>query len=140
MNAPKDKSALGRRSRRKGARGELTVIAMIRGNLGLVCNRQLKQFQQSQEGDIEQLVGGFLLEVKNCAKHDLKAWWRQAVQAAEKRSALPCLAYKAARGRWKFVVPIPGAWATGHQWSREFQYTMALEPDGFYFLVRESSK
>lgn len=127
----------GRRSREKGARGEREVCALLRDNLGGEFNRLLKQYQQSQLSDIEQLVGPYSLEVKNCATLNLKAWWHQAVTAADKRGAIPCLAYKLARKGWKFVVPMPQAWGSGHQWARDWQYTMTLEPDGFFLLVRE---
>ena len=128
----------GRASRDKGKRGELEIVHLLRDNLGIVVNRQLKQYQQAQHGDIEQLVGGYLLEVKNCASlSNIKAWWQQAVTAAGKRDAIPCLAYKVPRKGWRFRVPIPQAWASGQQWGRELQYTMDLHPDGFFLLVRE---
>jgi Holliday junction resolvase len=127
----------GARSRNKGKRGELEVVHLLRDNLGLACNRNYKQPAQPQHGDIEQLVGPYLLEVKNCATLNLKPWWQQTLAAADKRGAVPCLAYKVARKGWKFVVPIPQAWSTGKCWAREFQYTMTLEPDGFYLIVRE---
>jgi Holliday junction resolvase len=128
----------GRASRDKGKRGELEIVRLLRDNLGLVVNRQLKQYQQSQHGDIEQLVGGHLIEVKNCASlSPMKQWWQQAVMAADKRGAIPCLAYKVPRKGWRFRVPLPQAWASGHQWGRELQYTMDLAPDGFFLLVRE---
>lgn len=127
----------GKASRDKGARGEREVCKMLSENLGGTYNRLLKQYQQSQLSDIEQLVGVYSLEVKNCAKVNLRAWWQQAVTAADKRGAVPCLAYKVARRGWKFVVPLPQAWATGKQWARDIQYTMTLEPDGFYLIVRE---
>ena len=128
----------GAKSRSKGKRGELEIVHMLRDNLGLVVNRQLKQYQQAQHGDIEQLVGGYLLEVKNCAStSNMKAWWQQAVTAAGKRDAVPCLAYKIPRKGWRFRVPLPQAWGSGQQWGREIQYTMDLAPDGFFLLVRE---
>jgi len=127
----------GRASREKGARGEREVCKLLSENLGGTFNRLLKQYQQSQLSDIEQLVGPYSLEVKNCAKTNLRAWWQQAVTAADKRGAVPCLAYKVPRRGWKFVVPLPQAWATGKQWGRDLQYTMTLEPDGFYLVVRE---
>lgn len=131
----------GKASRDKGARGELAVIAMLRDNLGLTLNRNYKQTAQAQHGDIEQLVGGYLIEVKNSPDgiSNIKAWWRQAVTAAEKVGAVPCLAHNLGCGRWRFMVPIPQAWSSGHQWSREIQYTQTLYPDGFYLLVREHS-
>ena len=127
----------GRASREKGARGEREVCKLLSENLGGQFNRLLKQYQQGQLADIEQLVGVYSLEVKNCAKTNFRAWWQQAVTAADKRGAVPCLAYKVPRKGWKFVVPLPQAWATGKQWARDWQYTMTLEPDGFYLIVRE---
>lgn len=129
----------GAKSRRKGARGEREVCKLLSENLGGQYNRLLKQYQQSQLSDIEQLVGPYSLEVKNCAKLNLRAWWQQAVAAAEKRGAVPCLAYKLARSGWRFVVPMPEAWARGHQWARDLQYTMTLYPEGFFLRVRESA-
>ena len=111
---------------------------MLRDNLGIACDRNYKQMAQAQHGDIEQLVGGYLIEIKNCASLTaIKAWWQQAVQAASKRGAVPCLAYKVARKGWRFRVPLPQAWASGQQWGRELQYTMDLSPDGFFLIVRE---
>lgn len=128
----------GARSRNKGKRGELEIVHMLRDELGLSVNRNYKQTAQAQHGDIEQLVGGYLIEVKNCASTTaMKSWWQQAVTAATKRDAVPCLAYKIPRKGWRFRVPIPQAWASGHQWGRELAYTMDLAPDGFFLLVRE---
>ncbi len=129
----------GKASRNKGKRGELEIVHMLRDNLGLNVNRHLKQYQQAQHGDIEQLVGPYLIEVKNCASLSaIKAWWQQACIAADKRDAVPCLAYKVARKGWRFRVPLPQAWASGQQWGRELQYTMDLSPDGFFLVVREN--
>lgn len=128
----------GSKSRDKGKRGELEVVHLLRDNLGLSVNRNYKQTAQAQHGDIEQLVGGYLIEVKNCASTTaIKSWWQQAVCAAVKRDAVPCLAYKIPRKGWRFRVPLPQAWASGQQWGREIQFTMDLAPDGFYLLVRE---
>jgi Holliday junction resolvase len=127
-------------SRSKGARGELEIVHMLRDHLGLTVNRNYKQTAQAQHGDIEQLVGPYLLECKNCASlSPMKSWWQQALIAADKRGAIPCLAYKVPRKGWRFRVPIPQAWASGHQWGREIAYTMDLSPDGFFLLVREHS-
>lgn len=129
----------GRASREKGKRGELEIVHMLRDNLGIAANRNYKQTAQAQHGDIEQLVGGYLIEVKNCASTSaIKSWWQQTVTAATKVGAVPCLAYKVARKGWRFRVPLPQAWDSGQQWGRELQYTMDLAPDGFFLLVRES--
>lgn len=129
----------GAKSRNKGARGELAICKMLATNLGGEFSRNLKQYQKSQEGDIAQLVGPYLIEVKNSPDgiSNIKAWWRQAVTAAEKIGAIPCLAHNLGVGRWRFMVPIQQAWESGHQWSREIQYTQTLHPDGFFLIVRE---
>jgi Holliday junction resolvase len=128
----------GARSRNKGKRGELEIVHLLRDGLGVICNRNYKQTAQAQHGDIEQLVGPYLIEVKNVAcLSAMKSWWQQTLTAADKRGAVPCLAYKVPRKGWRFRVPIPQAWATGKQWGRELQYTMDLSPDGFFLIVRE---
>ena len=127
----------GAKSQRKGKRGELEIVRMIRDNLGIDCNRNYKQVAQAQHGDIEQLVGPYLVEVKNHATLNLRAWWQQTLTAADKKGAIPCLAYKITRAGWRFVVPLESAWASGHQWGRDLQYTQTLYPEGFYMLVRE---
>ena len=131
---------MGAFSRNKGARAERELCAMLRENLGGEFNRLLKQYQQAQLGDIEQLVGPYLVECKAHNTLSLRPWWQQAVTAAARHpeSPLPCVAYKVMRKGWRFLVPIPQAWRTGQQWSREIQYAMDLAPDGFYLLVRES--
>jgi len=132
---------VGAFSRNKGARNERELCALLRDNLGGDYCRNLKQFQKSQEGDIEQLVGPYLVESKAHATLNLKSWWQQILTAASKHPAapIPCLAYKVPRKGWRFRVPIPQAWASGHQWGREIAYTMDLSPDGFFLLVREHS-
>lgn len=120
-------------SRSKGARGERELVNMFKENLGGEFSRNLKQYQKSQEGDIEQLVGPYLVESKNQATLNLRAWWAQTLAAADKKGAIPCLAYKVARKGWLFVVPL--AW--GQEWGRDLAYTQTLYPDGFFYLVRE---
>jgi Holliday junction resolvase len=126
-------------SRNKGARAERELCALLRDNLGGDYNRNLKQYQKSQEGDIEQLVGPYLVESKSHATLNVKAWWGQIVAAAAKHpdGPVPCLAYKLPRRGWRFRVPLPQAWSSGHQWGRELQYTMDLDPQGFFLIVRE---
>lgn len=125
-------------SRSKGARGELELCRLLADNLGGEYTRNLKQYQKSQEGDISQLVGPYMIEAKNCASTtNIKAWWQQAVTAASKVGAIPCLAYKIPRKGWRFVVPLPAAWASGHQWGRELAYTQTMYQDGFFLVVRE---
>lgn len=126
-------------SRNKGARAERELCTLLRDNLGGDYNRNLKQYQKSQEGDIEQLVGPYLVESKSHATLNVKAWWGQIVAAAAKHPGgpIPCLAYKLPRKGWRFRIPLPQAWSGGHQWGRELAYTMDLAPDAFFLIVRE---
>jgi len=130
---------MGAFSRNKGARCERELCAMLRDNLGGEFSRNLKQYQKSQEGDIEQLVGPYLIESKSHATLNLKSWWGQIVAAASRHpdKPQPCLAYKVPRKGWRFRVPLPQAWASGKQWGMEIAYTMDLSPDGFFLIVRE---
>lgn len=130
---------MGAFSRNKGARAERELCGLLRDNLGGDYSRNLKQYQQSQEGDIAQLVGPYLVECKAHNTLSLRPWWQQAVTAAAKHpdAPQPCVAYKVARKGWRFLVPIPQAWASGQQWGRELQYAMDLAPDGFFLMVRE---
>jgi hypothetical protein len=129
----------GRASRDKGARGELDIVKMIRRELGIVCNRNYKQVAQAQHGDIEQIIGGHLIEVKNCVRLDFPKWWRQVCTAAAAHpdKPYPCLAYKAGRARWRFIIPNPEFWDNGTQWGRDVQYQRDLWPEGFFSIVRE---
>lgn len=128
----------GASSRNKGKRGELEIVHLIRDNLGIACNRNYKQVAQAQHGDIEQLVGPFLLEVKNCASLEIPKWWRQAVGAAKARGAAPCLVYKVKGARdpfrWRFIVPLQ---RTGGEWAYDLEYTQTVYQDGFFLIVRE---
>jgi Holliday junction resolvase len=126
-------------SRNKGARAERELCGLLRDHLGGEFSRNLKQYQKSQEGDVEQLVGPYLIECKAHATLNLKAWWGQVSQAASRHAErpIPCLAYKVPRKGWRFRVPMREAWASGQQWGRELTYTMDLSPDGFFLLVRE---
>ena len=130
----KTASERGKSSRRKGATGERELARWIREELGIEVQRNLKQFQQSQEGDLTPL-GPYLIEVKNCARLNLKAWWVQAVVQAKKAGLVPVLAYKVARKGWRFVVPYP---TLGGEWRYDFEYTMDIGPACFALVVRES--
>jgi hypothetical protein len=133
---------MGAYSRNKGKRGELELVHLLRDFLGIDVNRNYKQVAEAQHGDIEQLVGGHLLEVKNCAVLALPTWWAQAVTAAKARGAIPCVVYKVARkrdiaDRWRFVLPLPAAWDTGAEWRYDLRYAANVGIEGFALLARE---
>ncbi|HZF98270.1 MAG TPA: hypothetical protein VEY92_08520 [Pseudoxanthomonas sp.] len=127
----------GAYSRNKGARGELELCKLLSKHLGGKYTRNLKQYQQSQEGDIAELVCGLLIECKNCKALEIPSWWRQAVAAAQLRGATPCLAYKVARKGWKFILPTDDAIKAAQSWSFDLRYTQELYEDGFFLRLRE---
>ena len=124
-------------SRNKGTRGELELIHLLHDNLGGEYSRNLKQYQQAQNGDVEQLVGPYLIEVKNCVQITLRPWWSQIRTAAAIKDAVPCLAYKIARRGWRFVVPTNEARCAGQEWSYDLCYTQELYLEGFFLHIRE---
>ena len=131
----------GAYSRNKGATAERELCKLLSDYLGGTYCRNLKQFQQSQHGDIEQLVGPYLVEAKNCAKVTIRPWWAQACAAAAARGGVPCVAYRlpnrALEDRWRFVVPMQGVWNTGAAWRDDIRYTVEVGIEGFAFLCRE---
>lgn len=128
----------GAYSRSKGARGERELCRLFADYLGGEWCRNLKQYQQAQHGDIEQLVGGrYLCEVKNHATESIPAWWRQACDAAHKANAVPLLAVKVPRMGWKFILPMPEAQESGAAWAWDLRYTQTLYIEGLALHVRE---
>lgn len=130
----------GAYSRNKGARAERELCGLLREYLGVEAARNLKQFQQAQHGDVEQLIGPYLLEVKNQARITLSPWWEQAQQAAKARGVCqPCVAYRLPnRGlydRWRFLVPDERN--PRHDWELDFRYTADLGLEAFAVRVRE---
>lgn len=129
----------GAYSRNKGARSERELCALLREYLGVAATRNLKQYQQAQCGDIEQLIGPYMLEAKNHKTPDKAAWWRQAQEAARVIGALPCVAYRLPNrtlyDRWRFLVPDAGRGP--NEWWDDYRYTADLGLDAFAARVRE---
>lgn len=132
---------MGAYSRNKGKRSELELCHLLSDYLGVKLNRNYKQVAEAQHGDIEQLVGPYLVESKNCATITLAPWWKQASDAARAKGAQPCVAYRLgnrkAEDRWRFVVPLPQVWALGVDWRWDLRYSVELGIEGFAFLCRE---
>lgn len=99
---------MGRMQRTKGASGERELADVLFGELGLKFRRNLKQYQQNGEGDLE--CEGydfpFLIECKRYATGWTcrSEWEKQAKEAAKKASKHPCVAYRFDRKEWRFRV------------------------------------
>lgn len=131
----------GAYSRNKGAAAERELCKVLTDYIGGEYCRNLKQYQSAQHGDIEQLVGPYLVEAKNQARITIRPWWDQVVAAARAKGAVPCLAYRlpnrALEDRWRFVVPLPDAWAAGMEWRDDLRYAADVGIEGFALLCRE---
>lgn len=93
---------MSKRSRDKGARGEREFLKALGAELGELLTRNL---QQTREGGADCLcVKGWAIEVKRCESLSRPAWWRQAVEQAERRGVEPMLAYRRNREPWRVWV------------------------------------
>jgi hypothetical protein len=70
----------GKFSRDKGARAERAVVSWLRAN-GVPDARRYSGADGHAPGDIDAFPA-VVLEVKDCVKHDIPAWMRQAQQEA----------------------------------------------------------
>lgn len=95
---------MSRSQRDKGARGEREVARLIHDHLGYEITRRCRQ----HDGDSDLIgVPHCSLEVKNHAvatRSQIASWWQQTCQQAA-GNGVPVLAYKRARGWWRFVWP-----------------------------------
>lgn len=95
--------------RRKGAAAEREVLKLLGEELGEALSRNLSQ---TREGGADCIaVRGWAIEVKRQERLSRPAWWRQAVEQAERVGARPMLLYRRSREAWT-------AWVhtSGQQW------------------------
>jgi Holliday junction resolvase len=85
--------------RRKGAAAEREFLRELGGELGELLTRNL---QQTREGGADCLaVKGWAIEIKRQEALSRPAWWRQAVEQADRAGAQPMLAYRRNREPWR---------------------------------------
>lgn len=140
----------GSRSRNKGAGAERELAALIRDHLGVRMQRRLRQYQTGgcdlelhpdEGGPVAAQLARWAVEVKRLSRAApglLRRHWRQAVAQAEATDKQPCLAYRADREGWLFVVPMQALCsdmpaATGES----LDYTCTLTLAGWCALMRE---
>jgi len=132
---------MGSMQRRKGARGECELIALLREHLGEDLTRNLDQARDGGadlKGGV--LLAGYAIECKRAARAEVRSWWQQAFaqayDVADGRT--PVLAYRIDRSRekWRFVLPISefvgGDWRS---WPGT-QYTVTMGIHAFAAVVR----
>lgn len=136
---------MGAMQRRKGARGECELIALLREHLGEELTRNL---DQARDGGADlkggMLLAGYAIECKRAAKAEVRSWWQQAFEQAYDVAdgRVPVLAYRIDRSRekWRFVLPISefvgGDWRS---WPG-LEYTATMGIWAFAAVVRDSDE
>lgn len=92
----------GRRSRNKGHRAENEFLRLLGEELGQALSRNLSQTREGGADCIE--VKGWAIEVKRHEQLSRPAWWRQAVEQADRLGVQPMLAYRRNREPWRVWV------------------------------------
>jgi hypothetical protein len=92
----------GKRSRTKGARGELECFKVLGDELGQSLKRNLVQSREGGGDCLEVL--GFCIEVKRVERLAIPAWWRQACAQAEDLRVEPILAFRQNYKPWRFLL------------------------------------
>lgn len=90
----------GAASRDKGQRGELEAAALLTRITGYQVTRRVRQ--HARDADLEGLPL-WSIEVKRRRKimrADLREWWAQTVEQAQRRGRLPLLLCREDRGEW----------------------------------------
>jgi len=120
-------------SRRKGARGERDLLALLGTLLGVPLRRRLGA---ARDGGADSLdVPGWCIEIKY-AERWLAAYWSQAVRQAEQRRSRPVLFWRASRRPWRaFVDPHDLAPAI---WPDRGGEPISMTVDQFACLVAQS--
>lgn len=97
---------MGNLSRRKGAAFEREVAALIRQHLGVDVSRNLAQYQQSGQSDLNGLPG-WSIECKcraGITEGELANCWAETCAQAESGGHRPILIFRANRGPVKCVL------------------------------------
>ena len=88
--------------RRKGQQTEREFLRLLGDELGQLLTRNL---QQTREGGADCIcIRGWAIECKRHESLSRPAWWRQAVEQAERIGSQPMLAYRRSREPWRVWV------------------------------------
>lgn len=139
---------MSKTQRTKGASGERELCAAIRDELGVRLVRNLEQSRRGgfdlvpaddETGPVATALARLAIEVKRHAQAppgSIASWWRQAETQASAAGLVPCLAYRADRQPWRFVLPLasvhPDLPPAGG-----LAFTADLSLIGFAAIVRE---
>jgi hypothetical protein len=99
----------------KGKRGEKEFNNVVNTLLGNISRRRKENglprlnlnsvaAVHDNEADI-QSIPGLAIEVKRQETLSVGSWWNQACRQADNLGAIPVLAYRQNRGKWKILLP-----------------------------------
>lgn len=92
----------GAMSRRKGAAAERELLRLLGEELGAELERNLSQPRGGGSDCI--CVKGFAIEVKRVERSSIPAWWRQALEQAQREGAEPMLFWRRSRQPWRAFI------------------------------------
>lgn len=92
----------GNTSRRKGAAAERELLRLLGDELGVVLQRNITQTRGGGADCLE--LSGFAVEIKRQERLSRPAWWRQAVEQAERVGLEPIVFYRRSREPWAALV------------------------------------
>ena len=127
-------------SRTKGASFERDVAKLLFGELGITFKRDLRQYQESDHGDLiaDNPAFPFLIECKAYASGTTckPAWEAQAARAAQKIGMIPVVIYKFDRHPIRCRLGID-AIMTAHGAQAVTHFSADLCIPGFAYVARE---
>jgi hypothetical protein len=119
----------GRASRLKGKGGEREFANLLSEALGIKFERNL---EQTRGGGFDlKGIDKLAIEVKRQETINLTAWWKQALEQAEK-GQYPVLAYRQSRKPWMVMIPL-AMLAPRYKWKDE---AATVDLDTFIAIVK----
>lgn len=128
-------------SRAKGASGEREFCRVLTDLLGDALTEPLKRnLEQTRNGGHDILgIQAFALEIKRYKRikdGDIKKFWEQACEQAERAGGYPALAFREDLQSWRVRVPMDVLYKDMSE-NFDLAYTVELSVEGFAFVLRE---
>lgn len=127
-------------SRAKGASAEREFCNLLSEYLGEALVAPLKRnLEQTRNGGHDILgLEGMAIEIKRYKRvkeGDIKRFWAQAVDQANRVGSQPVLAYREDMCSWR--VRLPWGFLMGQSWNEDVDFTLEVSLPGFACIVRE---
>ncbi len=125
------RSQIGKSNRAKGQVGERQIARELCDLLGLDIRRRVRN--HAGESDLTGM-SGWSIEVKHCARPEIRAWWEQTIAQA-RPGEIPVLFYRLPRKQWRAVVHV--STFTGSAVSASLDFTVEMPLAAFAEVWRE---